>query len=235
MSMKAVLALCSILVASAPAYAEAEPASVSKQRVGSPKLQATSTAKNTAKTAPLSWRTYKKKGAKRGFVHLQSTVGAWDGHVLGRRNEILPQAKTAFSRVFASWRTGKRCEVNPRLISVVVKLSDTFGGRTIHVASGYREHSYYQDSRHRTGDAVDLSVEGVPNEFLRDYLRTFHGVAVGYYPNSSFVHLDVRGYSAYWVDYARPGEPPQSQVKRRRAAKPANAQSKRDGSRQGST
>ncbi|HEY0711832.1 MAG TPA: hypothetical protein VGF45_04105, partial [Polyangia bacterium] len=30
---------------------------------------------------------------------------------------------------------------------------------------------------------------------------------VGYYPNSSFVHLDIRrGASAFWIDYSGPGE-----------------------------
>jgi len=43
---------------------------------------------------------------------------------------------------------------------------------------------------------------------VRDYLRTLPGVGVGYYPNSSFLHLDVRGRSTHWVDYAGPGEAP---------------------------
>jgi hypothetical protein len=43
---------------------------------------------------------------------------------------------------------------------------------------------------------------------LRDFLRTQARVGVGYYPNSSFVHLDVRKQSAYWVDHAGPGQPP---------------------------
>ena len=43
---------------------------------------------------------------------------------------------------------------------------------------------------------------------LRDYLRkTFDKVGVGYYPNSTFVHLDVRkDRSAFWIDYSGPGE-----------------------------
>jgi len=37
--------------------------------------------------------------------------------------------------------------------------------------------------------------------------RTFDKVGVGYYPNSSFVHLDVRkDHSAFWIDYSGPGE-----------------------------
>jgi hypothetical protein len=50
----------------------------------------------------------------------------------------------------------------------------------------------------------------VPNAALRDYLRTLPNVGVGYYPNSTHVHLDVREASAYWVDEAGPGEPPRT-------------------------
>jgi hypothetical protein len=50
----------------------------------------------------------------------------------------------------------------------------------------------------------------VPNAVVCEFLRELEDVGVGYYPNSSFVHLDVRDHSAYWVDYAGPGEPPRS-------------------------
>jgi hypothetical protein len=48
----------------------------------------------------------------------------------------------------------------------------------------------------------------VPNATLRDFLRSsFAHVGVGYYPNSLFVHLDVRkGPSAFWIDYSGPGQ-----------------------------
>jgi hypothetical protein len=58
------------------------------------------------------------------------------------------------------------------------------------------------------GLACDFRVEGVKTAELRDYLRrTFDKVGVGYYPNSTFVHLDVRkDRSAFWIDYSGPGE-----------------------------
>jgi hypothetical protein len=58
------------------------------------------------------------------------------------------------------------------------------------------------------GFACDFRVVGVKNTDLRDYLRrAFSHIGVGYYPNSSFVHLDVRqGQSAFWIDYSGPGE-----------------------------
>jgi uncharacterized protein YcbK (DUF882 family) len=90
-----------------------------------------------------------------------------------------------------------------------VKVSDTFGGRALRIVSGFREHSYAKESKHRKGHACDLSVDGVPNDVLRDYLLTLDQVGVGYYPNSSFVHLDVRPQRTQWVDRASPGERPE--------------------------
>ena len=39
------------------------------------------------------------------------------------------------------------------------------------------------------------------------YLRELGFVGVGFYPESSFVHLDVRDASYFWIDDSAPGEP----------------------------
>ena len=46
------------------------------------------------------------------------------------------------------------------------------------------------------------------DEVLRDYVKTFDKVGVGYYPNSHFVHMDVRKQWTYWVDVSSPGQRP---------------------------
>ena len=78
------------------------------------------------------------------------------------------------------------------------------------MVSGFRPYTTRQftpHSNHNIGRALDFTVHGVPNETLRDFCRTFRNVGVGYYPNSSFVHLDVRDANAFWIDYAGPGKP----------------------------
>jgi hypothetical protein len=93
----------------------------------------------------------------------------------------------------------------------LAKVSDHFGGRPIRVVSGYRPYSASQftpHSRHNSGHAVDFSIPGISNRELRDYCKTLPNVGVGYYPNSSFVHLDARETSTYWIDYSGPGEAP---------------------------
>jgi LysM repeat protein len=143
---------------------------------------------------------------RKGYVELVSYNARWQGQVIDKKGRLRDEAAQSISNLLGA--TGKRPRVDPRLIRLLAQVSDRFGGRPIRVVSGFRTESYYDDSRHKVSRAVDFSIPGVPNEALRDYLRTLRDVGVGYYPNSSFVHLDVRDGAAYWVDYAGPGEPP---------------------------
>ncbi len=164
----------------------------------------------SGKSADRSWRDYKKMAWKRGYITLESPNGdkRWKGYVIGPGNKLLPLARQKVTNVLASWRTGKTKTIDSRLVKLISKLSDTFGGRRIRVVSGYREHSHSKSSRHPEGQALDFSIHGVPNWAVRDYLRTLPNVGVGYYPNSSFIHLDVRERPTYWVDVSQPGEAP---------------------------
>ena len=154
-----------------------------------------------------SWRKYQKAPWKRGYVTLVGFNESWKGFAIGPNGDVLPRAREEISRVLAA--TGERPRIQARLIALLAKVSDTFGGRPLRIVSGYRERSYAAASRHRTGSAVDFSIPGVPNEAVRDYMRGLDNVGVGYYPNSSFVHLDVREGDTYWIDYSGPGEAPQ--------------------------
>ena len=154
---------------------------------------------------------YAKKPRRAGFVTITSLMGAFRGRALTKNGRISPAAKKGLTAVLASWRTGAREEIDERLIRMLVRVSDHFGGRPIRIVSGYRPYSprqYTAHSRHNLGLAADFSVVGVPNTVLRDYCRTLPKVGVGYYPNSSFVHLDVRDVPTYWIDYSGPGERP---------------------------
>lgn len=111
-----------------------------------------------------------------------------------------------------------------RLVEILARISDHFGGRMLTIVSGYRGAGGYtrESSRHISGNALDLRVQGVPNTVLRDYVReTFNHVGVGFYPRSHFIHLDVRGRDAYWVDRSAPGEAPRYD---RRAARGQSAE-----------
>ena len=110
--------------------------------------------------------------------------------------------------------TGLRHRLHPRLLGLIYRIARHYPARRVEIVAGYRAPSVARQkgaprSNHMLGRAIDLRIPGVPNEQLRDYLRRFERVGLGYYPNSTFVHLDVRDdRSVYWVDWSGPGERP---------------------------
>ncbi|HVU01874.1 MAG TPA: DUF882 domain-containing protein [Polyangiaceae bacterium] len=155
-----------------------------------------------------TWKKYRHAPWKRGYVTLAGHGKKWSGFLVDRYGDPIPAARAEVAAALASWRTGKTTPIDDRLLRLIADVSDEFGGRPIRVVSGYREHSYAPDSRHKTGEAFDFSVPDVPNEAVRDFLLSLGDVGVGYYPNSTHVHLDVRDKHTYWVDYSRPGDRP---------------------------
>ncbi len=148
----------------------------------------------------------RKLGLRRGYLELFTHSTHFHGYAVDKKGKVTPVAETEVSKLFGA--TTPRPETDPRLIKLLAKVSDKFGSRPIRIVSGYRTRSFFQDSRHKLSRAVDFSIPGVDNVVLRDYLRTLPATGVGYYPNSSFVHLDVRDTPTYWVDFAGPGEAP---------------------------
>ncbi len=85
----------------------------------------------------------------------------------------------------------------------------TKDGKTPHlsVVSGYRPASV--GSFHASGKALDFHIDGVSNEALVAFCKTLPDTGCGYYPNSSFVHMDVRPPGTghvQWIDASGPGE-----------------------------
>jgi uncharacterized protein YcbK (DUF882 family) len=100
--------------------------------------------------------------------------------------------------------------LHPQLLRKIQLIADRFSGRRLEIVSAYRPPANERQtgSRHAQAKAVDFRVDGVTNERLRDAARRLGNVGVGYYPNSTFVHLDVRETPGFWVDWSRPGEAP---------------------------
>ena len=99
--------------------------------------------------------------------------------------------------------------VDKGLLVRLDSIARRFPGRAISVVSGYRPQS--RGSQHQTARALDLRVAGVSNEELVAFCKTLTDTACGYYPNSSFVHVDVRNPgtgSVTWIDASGPREAP---------------------------
>lgn len=98
--------------------------------------------------------------------------------------------------------------VDPGLLVRLHTISQHFGGKPLSVVSGYRPQS--QGSLHQHAKALDIRVRGVTNKEVVAFCRTLPDTGCGYYPNSTFVHVDVRKKgtgSVSWIDASGPGEP----------------------------
>ncbi len=79
-------------------------------------------------------------------------------------------------------------------------------GEPLHVTSGYRPADYNREvggvsnSSHVDGLAADFYADGISTANLFENSDSVIGSrgGVGYYPNSGFVHVDLRGYRARW-------------------------------------
>ncbi len=164
------------------------------------------------KSPPEKGSRWSGKPKRAGVVHLSRLSAAEDAIVSVRERQggVPMAALPVFARMLRSKR-GATHAIDARLVSLVGVVSDHFAGRRLEVISGFRPYSTKQHtahSNHNVGRALDFRVIGVPNEVVRDFCRTLRNVGVGYYPNSVFVHLDVRAAPSYWVDFSRPGEAP---------------------------
>lgn len=95
------------------------------------------------------------------------------------------------------------------LLARLDAVAHRFPGRTISLVSGYRPQS--RGSKHQSARALDFRVASVSNEELVAFCKTLPDTGCGYYPNSSFVHLDVRDPGTgpvSWIDTSGPGESP---------------------------
>lgn len=132
-------------------------------------------------------------------VQLLDDQGRIRRHALGELRDFL-----------ACHKTGADHPIHWRLASILLSVSEHWPTKRIVVHSGYRDPSvshHAKRSNHTRGRAIDIRIPGVPNRQLFAALRrSFDKIGLGYYPNSSFVHLDVRESSAIWVDYAGPGQ-----------------------------
>lgn len=126
------------------------------------------------------------------------------GKVNSRSRRILSE--------LAGPRGGKKSRrvklLHPRLIHMLQRVAERYPGQTIEIVSGYRVPvKGRRPSMHNIGRAIDFRVQGVNRKELYEYIRQLPKVGAGYYPNSVFVHMDVRDKSTVWVDYSGPGQP----------------------------
>jgi uncharacterized protein YcbK (DUF882 family) len=156
--------------------------------------------------------TYAMKAKTPGVIHLKrlASTEEQDIRIGDKHGKVSDTAAKSVEKLLRS-SSGLAHPIDKRLVQLLGVMSNHFGSRRIEVVSGFRPYAptqYTAHSNHNHGKAVDFRIPGVPNEAVRDFCRTLKDVGCGYYPNGIFVHMDVRGNNAFWIDYSKPGEPP---------------------------
>lgn len=138
----------------------------------------------------------------------------FDPNVLGDTTVRLFDADGALDETAAReldrflWRAkeGPPRPLARRLVVLVTKAAVHFGVEQVTVVSSHRDRGRLH-SKHRTGEALDFALPGVPPRALAEHLRGNARVGVGVYvhPRTQYVHLDVRDESYHWIDGTPPG------------------------------
>lgn len=96
--------------------------------------------------------------------------------------------------------------VSDELLSVLENIRNHFGGRSLHINSGYRTVQYNSSipdsspkSQHTYGRAVDCWIEGVKPLEIYNYVNATWPTKYGVGIYNTFVHIDVRpGTKSRW-------------------------------------
>jgi uncharacterized protein YcbK (DUF882 family) len=140
-------------------------------------------------------------GEKVNNLHL-----IWENPKNRNEKRIRKAARARLGHLFRDRKTGRKPRLPDRLLWYLYVVAYHYD-KPIRLVSGLRRNAR-KTSRHSTGHAADFRIEGVGPKELWAYTKSrFKKVGLGYYPNSKFVHLDVRDRAYYWIDDSGPGEP----------------------------
>jgi len=129
--------------------------------------------------------------------------------VYWREGKYIPESLDRLNYIFRDIRTGTVKAIDRDLLDLLFALKQKIGNsQPFHIISGYRtpksnailrkkNKGAAKNSMHIYGKAVDIRVPGHKIREIRRAAMKLKGGGVGYYPRSSFLHIDV-GNIRYW-------------------------------------
>ncbi len=117
--------------------------------------------------------------------------------------EYVASALEEINRYLGDFRTGDMTAMDPGLLDLIHDIRETLGSRgSYQVISAYRSPKTNEmlrvkgggvarNSQHLLGTAIDVRLEGIPIEVLRDAALSMQRGGVGFYKKSDFVHIDT--------------------------------------------
>jgi len=124
-------------------------------------------------------------------------------------NGFVPSALEQFDEILGDHRSHERRKMDPQLFVLLVDLAAAAGTEPRYdIISGFRSAGTNEklrsngggqakNSQHIEGKAIDVRLEGVSTDSLRNLARALKRGGVGYYPKSDFVHVDTARVR-YW-------------------------------------
>ncbi len=125
-------------------------------------------------------------------------------------DKYLPEAFERMNYVLRDFRTNEVFPMDPHVIDIICMVQQKTGSHEpLHILSGYRSpktnamlgkrsRGVASNSFHMYGQAIDIRFPGFSTRKLRNIARSLQAGGVGYYPRSSFVHVDT-GSVRTWV------------------------------------
>ena len=123
--------------------------------------------------------------------------------------EYVDSALEEINLYLGDFRTGDTTVMDPGLLDLIYDIRETVGSHgTYEVISAYRSPETNEmlratgggvarNSQHLLGTAIDVRLEDIPIEVLRDAALAMQRGGVGYYKQSDFVHIDT-GRVRHW-------------------------------------
>ncbi|MGB0719264.1 MAG: YcbK family protein [Bdellovibrionales bacterium] len=118
-------------------------------------------------------------------------------------NKYLPEAFERLNYVLRDFRTGEVFPMDPRVLDILSAIERKTGKpQNFEILSGYRSPKtnanlrqvstgVAKNSFHMYGQALDITSRDISTGNLRNVARSLRAGGVGYYPRSSFVHIDT--------------------------------------------
>ncbi len=127
-----------------------------------------------------------------------------------QNNHYDQAALSKINQLLRSRDNQQSISIQPQLLDIIDHLQDRFAVDTIEIISGYRSpelnnqllsngHKVSPVSLHKEGRALDIHIDEIHEETLRDYIKSIHPGGVGYYGSLDFIHVDL-GEKRYWED-----------------------------------
>ncbi len=117
------------------------------------------------------------------------------------RGKVIPAAEEKIGWFLRS-PDGEVRAIDIRVIDLMDAIQDHFQEPVVEIISGYRSpaynrglketgHAVANESLHLQGMAIDIHLDSVTEEAVRDYAQSLKQGGVGWYPQNDFVHVDV--------------------------------------------